>query len=500
MAVIKDTAEQVIIYSKAQNSESFVVEAGAGVGKTHTIEQIVRRKASSEYRMLYLAFNTHIVEEAKKKMSDVEGLVISTVHSFAYNELGHLYRHKLGEMNLREYMTALSSSSFKTAEYVRNTVNCYIGSSDHDMLIKHVPKEVRKEYRDLTLKNARSIWKQMIDLHSPVKMPHDGYLKLFCSGPDGIAALDSFAGLIVDESQDQNGCFVELEKRYLSEGNQLIKVGDTDQQLYSFRGVCNANAEFRKIIPTYTLSKSFRFGPSVGELATAVISTKKSEFPSKITGTESLTTLIHPPGTKLKGKRTILHRTAVGVLTTALEMYKHGMKFHVVGGIKAYVTKELHWYQLLKQGKTDKIPHWFLKSFPNWQKVMECNKAKADQEVTRVVKMLTNCEKQGYTDVSSLFELLDSSQPSIDEAQFVLSTVHRFKGAESDCVVLSNDFQPWQRITKMPKSKRDEEVNNLYVALTRVRKELVINDTIWDIMVQTKTTELCTRHRSVYAA
>ena len=127
MAVIKDTAEQVIIYSKAQNSESFVVEAGAGVGKTHTIEQIVRRKASSEYRMLYLAFNTHIVEEAKKKMSDVEGLVISTVHSFAYNELGHLYRHKLGEMNLREYMTALSSSSFKTAEYVRNTVNCYIG-------------------------------------------------------------------------------------------------------------------------------------------------------------------------------------------------------------------------------------------------------------------------------------------------------------------------------------------------------------------------------------
>lgn len=176
------------------------------------------------------------------------------------------------------------------------------------------------------------------------------------------------------------------------------------------------------------------------------------------------------------------------------------MKFHVVGGIKAYVTKELRWYQLLKQGKTDKIPHWFLKSFPDWQKVMECNKAKVDQEVSRVVKMLTSCEKQGYTDVSSLFELLDRSQPHINEAQFILNTVHLYKGAECDGVVLSNDFLQWQRITKMPKSKRDEEINNLYVALTRASKDLVINDTLWDIMVQTKTTELCTRHRSVYSA
>lgn len=499
MAAIKDTEEQVTIYGKAQNSESFVVEAGAGVGKTYTIEQIVRRKASRQYRILYLAFNTHVVEEAKRKMSDVEGLVISTVHSFAYKELGYRYRHKLGEMNLREFISLLGTSSFKAGEYIRRTINNYIGSSDHNMLLQHVPKEVTKNYRDLTLKNALSIWNQMTDLQSPVKMPHDGYLKLFCSGHGGIAALDSFSGMIVDESQDQNGCFVELEKRYLSKGKQLIKVGDTNQQLYSFRGVCNANAEFRKIIPTYTLSKSFRFGPDIGELATALVSTKRSGYPSKITGTESLTTVIHPPRTKLTGKRTILHRTAVGVVSTALEMHKHGMKCHVVGGIKAYMTKELRWYQLLKQGETNKIPHWFLKSFPNWQKVMESKKSNVDQEVTRVVKVLTSCEKHGYKDVSSLFDMMDNSQPNIDDAQFILSTVHRFKGSESDHVVLSNDFMPWKRITKLPKDQREEEINNLYVAITRARKDLVINETIWDVMAQTKITALCSRHRSAYA-
>jgi superfamily I DNA/RNA helicase len=67
--------------------------------------------------------------------------------------------------------------------------------------------------------------------------------------------------------------------------------------------------------------------------------------------------------------------------------------------------------------------------------------------------------------------LISIGQNTEENADVILSTVRKAKGLEWDSVKLENDF-PLQGSDRFT----EEEVNLLYVAITRARKKLNIKD------------------------
>jgi len=73
-------------------------------------------------------------------------------------------------------------------------------------------------------------------------------------------------------------------------------------------------------------------------------------------------------------------------------------------------------------------------------------------------------------------------------ADIIFSTVHRAKGMEYDTVQLVNDFITEEKITKLTdlyildansRSKINEEINLLYVAVTRARHKVYVPESLF---------------------
>ena len=80
------TAEQIQILEHFEDAlksrNSLVVQAGAGTGKTSTLQLL---SESTKLQGQYLAFNKAIVEESKKKFP--KNVQCNTAHSLAWSEI-----------------------------------------------------------------------------------------------------------------------------------------------------------------------------------------------------------------------------------------------------------------------------------------------------------------------------------------------------------------------------------------------------------------------------
>ena len=59
-------------------------------------------------------------------------------------------------------------------------------------------------------------------------------------------------------------------------------------------------------------------------------------------------------------------------------------------------------------------------------------------------------------------------------ASAILATTHKVKGREWDHVMLVEDFIKPADLTRLPAPQRDAELNILYVAVTRARRDLYL--------------------------
>lgn len=484
----KPTEEMLTIFNKAAKNESFIVEAKAGAGKTTTISQVIKNEVINK-KVLYLCFNTHNIEDAKVKLKDVDNVKITNVHKMAYAAVGSLYRNKLGDMSFAKYSYLLKSKDFNFTKSVRESINEYFCSVDSLFNEQHV-KSTKDEHEILRiLKSCKSLIKRMLDPKDlDVKLPHDGYLHLFCTGQMGLDVLKQYDLVVVDESQDQNQPFVALEKAYLHNGGQLIKVGDEHQSLYRFRLAVNANSQYKGQLPFLTLSKSFRFSNAIAELALDILAIKGT-FNERFVANETKKTDILPPYTRVQEPRVVLHRTAAGVVRTAIELLSRNIAFNVVGGLRAYITNELYWFEALRNNDSaalKNIPRYFKKTFPTWQKVEEIAREGLDADVSRVVRIFTICDEKGFQSIEDLLQAVDNSSFNDLASQITITTVHRYKGSEHSCVVLSNDYKSLKDLKKLNRGDLEDEINNLYVAVTRAKSKLVLNDLVQEIINESK--------------
>ncbi|WKL67235.1 3'-5' exonuclease [Pseudomonas qingdaonensis] len=466
-----------------------VVKAYAGCGKTATL--VAFAQSNPNLRILYLAYNKAIKDEALTKFPD--NVTCKTGHQLAWPKFGSRYAHKLGNTKMTDVARLLNTKDWG---FVRNTmavVSSYMSSADAEIGIAHfyagVPAEDQDAFSDSDIEKllnaAQTLWEEMTDIESSFICEHDAYLKLYqLSGPEL-----SYDCILFDEAQDANPVVSAI---VASQPGQKIFVGDPWQQIYRWRGAENAlDQQIEQGAEPMYLTNSFRFGPMIAGVANAILRLQGETRPLVGLGPmDKVKTSIEG----IRGQYTILNRTVSGVIMSAIEAVSNGHVVYWNGGIGAYNLEGLEDTYNLKNNRMGEIRDFRVKAFKSYDAYTEAAEASEDPEMLRTMRILKD-----HGNIPQLLAALRQySTDDIEDADIVVSTTHRAKGLEWDIVLLDEDFPDIFDPERVDPDQVGDELNLLYVGVTRARKILILNTLVQSIIVrahraaklaQTKSTE-----------
>lgn len=491
------TTEQNNVKQLSKLHSALKISAYAGAAKTSTLCMVAEELVAPS---LMLTFNKSLAEEAKHRFPS--WCECRTTHSLAYQSHGAPMARKLKRptgpyKNVAGTGTEIAKY-FKTGDFIyqiqgeyetrrmkaggvgvaiKETVAKFEQSADNELGFKHVSTSpcdtmllrddaALRSFKYLVVGVAKKLWALRIDLRSDVLATHDTYLKLYqLSKPD----LSRYEILYLDECQDVNAVVLDIFLQQMGRC-RLYAVGDGFQNIYSWRGAMNAMLELDW--PEATLSKSFRFGQVIGDIANYVLA-DNGNIQTDVKGWEELTTEAAPKGdlpqSVYDGQYTMLFRTNGALIMEAVHLLENGKRVNLEIDVSDF-TKLLDSAIELQRGNMNKVKHESLVQFANWE---ECGiEAEVVQgELLRVYNMVNN---------GSVYKVLGvlSKHRNVDQPDVILTTAHKSKGREFDVVILADDFPiPYNQQGEWV-GLQDMERNLLYVALTRTKKLLGYNDTV----------------------
>lgn len=497
MSKIVPTDEQNNVVAMSKLHRAMKIRAFAGAAKTSTLVMVAE---DMPVPSLMLTFNKALADEARSRFpSHVE---CRTTHSLAYASFGAQLQHKLKRpsgpyRNVAGTGTEIAKY-FKTGDFVymiegeretrkmkaggvgvaiKETVAKFEQSADDELEYKHVStspcdtilskdQKAMRAFKYLVLSCAQKLWRLRTDLRSDVLATHDTYLKLFqLSKPD----LSRYEVLYLDESQDTNAVVLDIFLRQMGRC-RLYAVGDGFQNIYSWRGAQNAMEQLDW--PEASLSKSFRFGQAIGDLADIVLACD-GKLITKVKGWEVLSSEIYhrseAPADLYNKPYAMLFRTNGALIFEAVNLLSKGKRVNLEIDVSDFV-KLLESAIALKDGLMTKVKHESLVQFANWEECgIEAEAVKG--ELLRVYNMV---------DSGAVFKVLQvlSTHRNTNNPDVILTTAHKSKGREFDIVVLADDFPSPYNDKGEWVGLNDAERNLLYVALTRTKLVLIYNDTV----------------------
>lgn len=478
------TPEQIEIINSTGNIK---INAIAGSGKTTTVvEYAINKPAKS--KILYLAFNRTVKDEAIKKFEKkgATNVTVETAHSLAHSHIVNKYNYKISN-NYKAYEIAqlldleedsLRHGAIILANHVNKLTSLYCNSNKKSLdqvnyletVIEAQAKGFVSKYSEILLEKTQLFIDKMDK--GEVDVTHDFYLKKFqLSNPK----LD-YDYIIFDEGQDASEAMLDI---FLNQETTKIIVGDTHQQIYGWRYAINSleKTDFK----TYNLSTSFRFNQSIADLASLSLDLKKMignhpSFPINGKGSNTAT-----------NSKAIIARTNLSLLVNAIQYVvedKKAQKIYFEGNISSYTYAEdgASLYDILNlySNKRHLIRDKLIKGMKDMEDLE--NYVKITEDVS--LGMLTEIVKKYGTKIPDILKELKAKHITHNDkakAEVIFSTVHRSKGMEYDTVMLANDFIDEDKIQYLKdeyentqSAKINEEVNLLYVAITRTKNKLYI--------------------------
>lgn len=459
--------------------------AFAGTGKSSTFVFLAERY--SKERMLYVAFNKAIQLEAESRFPN--NVRARTGHSLAYAVKGRIYGsvprklqgdirpfHISGRMleaGIGRSVPSATQNLF--AGRVIETLKAFLVSADREITLAHVSigsgQNERQNYDGNTLVDAaKRVWEWMQDPASPIPMLHDGYLKLY-QLTDPVLNYDR---ILFDEAQDTNPVMQAIVG---SQSCKIAYVGDRHQGIYGFRGATNA-METIQADEQFGLTGSFRFGPGVADVANRLLSLK--DEPLKIKGLGSATEV--GEFDRRRHGHALISRGNVALFHEAVRAISSARPFAFVGNIRDYRFDQITEAYNLYAGNQVKDP--FIGSFASFDEYSEYGEQMDDFEVKGRVRVVS----QYADDTPRLVDRIHANalpftkdDEHTDPRLLVLTTAHKSKGLEFDRVVLADGFQSLfddeGNVFDINEASCEdiEELNLLYVAATRARKQLQLS-------------------------
>lgn len=468
------TTEQAHALDLFGTGDSLAVEAGAGTGKTSTL--LLLAKSAPKRRGQYIAFNKAIVTEAQAKMPATVNA--ATAHSLAYKAWGNRFSHRLrGAKRMKSIeianrlgldpinVPALDGKGSKQLSrtflggHVLAAVIRFCQSADLEPDVRHFPyiegiDPITDGVKSYSANNmvARALlpamqaaWADFMNVDGSLPYRHDHYLKAWQLSDPKI----NVDYILFDEAQDANPVMTAIVSAQ-QEHAQLVWVGDSQQQIYSFTGAVNALAKVPADQRAF-LTQSFRFGPEVARVANEILGWLNAEL--RLVGTDTIPSTVE----QIDDPDAILTRTNAAAVSTVLRGQRANKRVALVGGGQEVVAFAKAANDLMDNGHTE-FPD--LACFESWGEVQAY--VTEDQLGSELQLMVKLVDEFG---VPTILEALENPVREQD-ADVIVSTAHKAKGREWDAVQLAGDFPT--------ENAQDEELRLLYVACTRAKRVLDI--------------------------
>jgi len=469
------------------------INAVAGSGKTTTIIEYARTRPSNS-RILYLAFNKAVKLEAAKKFSEkgLQNVHVETAHSLAFR---HIVMRSKYQVKNQDYTTneivnilklkgtgekhsesIIANHILKLVSYFCNSDQLKVQNLDYLNLLDDEAKSFVVDAYDYIVSNARIFLGKMDK--GEIEITHDFYLKKFQLQLPQLG----FDYILFDEAQDASPAMLDI---FLKQSSNKVIVGDTHQQIYGWRHAVNSleNANFK----TYNLSTSFRFGQDIANLAMETLRLKNLLQPHS-----PMTILGKGTAKKIK-TNAVIARTNLGLLIKAIEYVteRRNIKhIYFEGNINSYTYADegasLYDILSLYNHSHEQIRDPLIRSMRNLEELQEYVKQTEDKQLSMMIELIL---QYGNTIPGMIKAIKEKHVEQNDKAkaETVFSTVHRCKGMEYDAVLLADDFVTEEKVRKLREDKNtgpahfsrmNEEINLLYVAITRARTGLYIPETM----------------------
>ncbi|WP_339787452.1 UvrD-helicase domain-containing protein [uncultured Imperialibacter sp.] len=488
---MKLTKEQQAIVNSTGNIK---INAVAGSGKTTTVIEYARARPKHS-KMLYLAFNKSVRLDASKKFTEkgLHNVRVETAHSLAYKHIVFGSNYSVRSQGYKTHEIAallgLQGNGERHAEYiVANHINKFIAyfcNSDKlrvqdlnylDVVSDSKAKIFVTSFYPYIEMQTRLLLSKMDK--AEIEITHDFYLKKFQLSNPTL----SYEYILFDEGQDASPAMLDV---FLKQKATKVIVGDTHQQIYGWRFAVNSleKADFN----SFNLSTSFRFSQDIANLAMEALKLK-----TQLGEDHKCSIIGNGAATEVKSKA-VIGRTNLGLLLKAIEYVTEKKKVNSIyfeGNISSYTYADegasLYDVLNLYNGKRRLIRDKLIRQMRDLGDLEEYIEKTEDVQLSMMVEVV----KQYGNEIPKIIKSIKEKHIENDDkekAEMIFSTVHRSKGMEYDAVQIVDDFITEEKLEKanvegkegeQNKAKLAEEINLLYVAITRAKSVIHIPEAL----------------------
>ncbi|QKF72956.1 putative DNA helicase [Aliarcobacter faecis] len=474
--------------------ESFKINAVAGSGKTTTL--LLYAQKNPHLKILYLAYNKSLQVSIldKLKTFKLSNLHTSTIHSLAYNKTraynynltnelkAHILDRFLSYYELDNNQKTFYASNLYLA-VLKDFINFYCNSSlvalDEKLIDSFIKQsDFEAQYLELINKEKKQLLIHLKAVLGAMKnghleATHDFYLKMYFLNKSLSKNID-YDLILIDEAQDISDVMIAIVENF---AKKRVYVGDSFQQIYSFRYASNA---LNKIdLPSYNLTTSFRFSNSYAKTLQILLNRMYEQNSGKtlnINGVET-TTKIGIEFIDFSKPFTVISRTSFALIAEIVKYILNKKKIYFEGGYSSYSFMNQTVYSIfyLKNRKNEKITVEELKNFTSIYELEAFAKETKNQEYLNIIKFINTYGDNIFEINKKIKDLVTTSK---EEADIIFTTTHKAKGMEYEQVIMTDDFITKKDILNTKKSlsfnQINEELNIFYVASTRVKKAIAL--------------------------
>ncbi len=470
-----------------QTDGNLVINAVAGSGKTTTLIAYAGTRPAQS-RILYLAFNRTVRAEAQQKFAaaGLSNVTVATAHSLAFDYVVKRSNYQV-VAGYKSYelcgLLGIDTGDRHTDFIIGNHVGKFISYFCNSAVLKVQQLNYADVISDAKAKIFVDNFYSLIEQFTrealakmdkgEIAITHDFYLKKFQLSQPVLP----YDYILFDEGQDASGAMLAV---FLQQPAIRVITGDVHQQIYGWRYAVNSLQQVD--FPMYPLSSSFRFDEEIALVANKLLGWKKhlQQPPAvKITGAGQPGGMVHT--------RATLGRTNFSLLLNAIAQWQQGglSKIYFEGNISSYTFAEegasLYDVLSLYNGKTGAIKDKLIADMGSITALEAYIEKTEDHSLGIMVEVV----KEFGNRLPGLISELKSNHTTVkEEADMIFSTVHRCKGMEYDEVTLLKDFITEEKLkqyiaqsggdamTPVMHNRLAEEVNILYVAVTRAKQRL----------------------------
>ena len=506
------TAEQCAIFDHILDPEAgnLQVNAGAGVGKTSTMIEAMRRMPEARRRRcVYVVFGKDNAREAQERLRG-SGVQASTLHSVGFEALregaprGIRYKPDEGKFAAVWRQLILVDGEEEAFSDVRRLVD--LARSVGIGVLDDAPDEVATWRRlaetheimgpgDVTLDRlvdiARMVLRDMIALARKGVIDFTDMIYLPLHPAFHARFYTRWGDILVDEDQDLSPVQVELVWRMGGPSARYSFVGDRLQSIYGWRGAGANMVDYirdRFACRELPLSTCWRCGSSIVAAAQAYSPTLRAA-PNASAG--EVVRVPPDQGLTVPDGVMVLCRTSAPLVRQCMALLAAGRRATVKGKdigrslaalVRAAVKRsKATTITAAVEAVRDDVAEITAKALGQGHDVRAANLADREAAVRAIAERLPGAAKP-----AELIRAIDDLFSDLARAPskgVLFCTIHKAKGAEADEVwwmdphrtclsaasraaVLDEDQpDPWQAV---------QEDNCKYVAITRARRRLVM--------------------------